>query len=461
MLPLRAVLPDAPNRATRSAAIAKTATSAGIQRLPDTNQVYDVVTNRTSAENDEAREAPLTRDASGRKTGAPGVAVERRQGRGWKQETRSDDMAEQMVPPLSRRAGAQCCGAPCRILGVAGGAAPVAARPVVSRRGSEGADGIPGATSSDCGPSGFRSLCTMNRRFGRVRIAVVGGSLVALVLAVVLILAESGAGQPGGRAGAVRDAEWLLSRLVLPADAKSSSREPAGGGGQLSWRAPRERIADRVGRHVWWVVDQNHTVVAAYIGAHAPAGSTRSYRGWGSDRGVILTEWDIGYKWPAVEDLFSRELQVKLVALHHGRTGVFADAEDIWLAPKPRWAMVPSSARVLELTTPTLSRTFTQANEVQAIAAAINEMKRDPGLFCLSMGGPNPQATFTFRASAEGPVLAQAETPVWARTERGGCDSGVRLAVPGHGTIELAQGKVVERAEAVLGLRITSVSTSP
>ncbi len=52
-------------------------------------------------------------------------------------------------------------------------------------------------------------------------------------------------------------------------------------------------------------------------------------------------------------------------------------------------------------------------------------------------------------------MLAQAQTPTWEKTEGGGCPGrGVRLAFPGHQAIELGQGRVVERAEAVLGIEI-------
>ena len=202
----------------------------------------------------------------------------------------------------------------------------------------------------------------MNRRFGSVRIAMVGGSLVALVLAVVLILAESGAGQPGGRAGAIRDAESLLSRLVLPAGARPSAREPAGGGALLS-RVPRTgRISDRVDRHGWWVVNESPTVVAAYMRAQTPAGS--KLRGWGVRRAIATVRPTSG---PSnMAGLPWRIFSVANSRLRSWRSpmaarGCVQTHKSIWLAPKPRWAIVPSTARVLELTAPTLSRTFTQA----------------------------------------------------------------------------------------------------
>ncbi len=131
---------------------------------------------------------------------------------------------------------------------------------------------------------------------------------------------------------------------------------------------------------------------------------------------------------------------------------------------KPPWAVVPATARVLELTVarpgepPRLSQTFTGASKVQAIAVAVNRMGRSQrGVRPCEPQGPNehePEAVFTFRARVEGPVLAQASAPAWRRTESGACDDLLSLAVPGHGTVALGHGKVVEEAEAILGVRI-------
>jgi hypothetical protein len=132
------------------------------------------------------------------------------------------------------------------------------------------------------------------------------------------------------------------------------------------------------------------------------------------------------------------------------------------LIPKPPWAVVPSTVRVLELTVgrpaepPRLARTFTEAAKVRAIAAAINRMRRSQARSCGLMG-PNeyaPEASFTFRATIDGAVLARANAPAWTRTESGACDDSLSLAVPGRGAVALGHGRVVEQAEAALGVQI-------
>ena len=147
---------------------------------------------------------------------------------------------------------------------------------------------------------------------------------------------------------AARDDQLLLGRLVLPTDARSSPREPPGGGSTLASDGPHTG-GYVIDRHAWWVVPGQELAVLAFVNAHLPAGSHLESSGWGSTR-EIRTSSFLLLTWPAIKSvLYRRALTVQFVALPNGSTGVRADAEDVWEMPRPASARIPSSARVLNV----------------------------------------------------------------------------------------------------------------
>ena len=279
---------------------------------------------------------------------------------------------------------------------------------------------------------------------------------------------------PAARANqraAVRDARWLLGRLLLPSGAQRSPTDPAGESGlEAAWERPG--TAALVDRHRWWIVPGEPEAVLAYIESHPSPGSRRGVRGTSSGpRGMT---WVVGYDWPAVRGVLqTRSLLVEVVALPGGRTGVRADAQETWVVPKPSSDLIPSAARVLELSVgrpwasegkppeTTLSMTVTEAAKVQAITDAINRMALlQPGIWhCPRIPSDGAVATFKFLASAGGTVVATASMPAYSRTEISSCYA-LKLALPELGkSVELAElqpneDSIVTLAEKVLGVPV-------
>ncbi len=157
---------------------------------------------------------------------------------------------------------------------------------------------------------------------------------------------------PGARAhrhAAISDATTLLDRLLLPAGAKASRTEPVGGGSSLAHPAQTTASGDLVDLHRWWVVPEQPEALSEFFQSHAPAGSRLDLHGTSGFAGEIKS-WVVGYEWGAKPDVISsRSLLMEVVALPGGRSGVRADAQEIWLAPSPPADFVPTRTQLLEV----------------------------------------------------------------------------------------------------------------
>ena len=100
--------------------------------------------------------------------------------------------------------------------------------------------------------------------------------MVLLVLGGVLAWAiePGGPRSPGivtaasNQRAAARDDHLPLGRLVLPADARSSPREPAGGS-TLASEGPHTTNPDVIDQHAWWVVPRPELAVLAQASEEA------------------------------------------------------------------------------------------------------------------------------------------------------------------------------------------------
>lgn len=181
-----------------------------------------------------------------------------------------------------------------------------------------------------------------------------------------LVLGVRAATPAGNRAAARADARVLLGLLRLPAGATASAVEPAGDGGQLAAPAvgpPATRNA--VGRHAWWRVPGDPAAVLAYVAAHPPAGSRAVITGpgvegfaWRPRRGVLSTRW----------------LIVHAVALAGGATGVRADAEVVWITPRPRSERIPAGERRLRVTAVGREAVITTRHRIDRAAWLLNRL---------------------------------------------------------------------------------------
>jgi hypothetical protein len=303
-----------------------------------------------------------------------------------------------------------------------------------------------------------------------VRFIAVSALVVLLVLvwglATVLdsgaTRATFGLSDAANRRTGASDGHRLLGRLVLPPGTRTSQREPRGGGPTLAHRAPGAATPNIVDQHAWWVVPRRPQAVLAFVRAHRPSGALSELSGSTSLRG-ITTSWFVRFKWRPIKGVLAdRALGVQLVRLPHGSTGVRADAQDVWVVPRPAGERIPASARVLTVTVgrrsyrPSLSMTVTDTAKVSKIAAMIDRLATlQPGaILCPAFPGNGPFVTFSFTATQGGPLLAQATEPGWAREPTTACDP-MALTILGHAWTPLLGGaSVVRRSQALLGVTL-------
>ena len=163
-----------------------------------------------------------------------------------------------------------------------------------------------------------------------------------------------------------------------------------------------------------------------------------------SGRGSAIAEW------PRPEHHSSRAAEAgsAIARAAPGRRETLAGAHEP--IRKPSWAVVPATARVLELTVarpgepPRLSQTFTEAAKVRAIAVAIDRMGRSQrAVKSCEPHGPNehePEASS--HSERRRRTRARAGDRAGLDENRvGACDDLVSLAVPGHKTSRSATGR--------------------
>jgi hypothetical protein len=288
------------------------------------------------------------------------------------------------------------------------------------------------------------------------------GTTVALGAHGAPPVSPKGVSVAANKRAAQRDGRQLLSWLALPAGAKSSQREPHGGGSALANPGSVIASPDVIDQHAWWVVPQSVQTVLAFIRAHRPAGSQLESSGSGGQYGRT-TSWSLRFGWQSVPSvLYSRALSVVFVRLPNGSTGVIADASDMWDIPRPARERIPSSAVVLEVavtrphTRPSTSITVTDTDTVAKIAALIDALEtvQPVAISCPMIPVELALVTFTFRAAQSGPVLAQASEPAGASESISECEP-MQLTIAGIAQTPLLGGpSVVARTQALLGVSL-------
>lgn len=225
----------------------------------------------------------------------------------------------------------------------------------------------------------------------------------AILLACVGLIAAAGVAPTSGRAStsaeenehlAQTDAASLLSLLMLPTSTVQSTGEPAGDRGQLAGPSEREATPNLVDAHAWWIVPLRRAETIAFVHAHPPAGSKST---GGGDAGAgrlvvngeqrvrdVESEWD-NFGFPPVDGaLGGRSLIVTAVQLPDGSTGVRADAQVVWVTPRPVAEVIPLGAHVLRVSVVSQipqNRSLQQpfaVTSVPRIAAVINLLNTLP-----------------------------------------------------------------------------------
>jgi hypothetical protein len=228
-----------------------------------------------------------------------------------------------------------------------------------------------------------------------------------------------------------------LVRLELPPGARRAASEPAGGGTALATPAVREATPVEVDEHAWWRVRGGPRAVLAYVAAHRPAGSRRDLTGRGTSGPGAATGYFAGYAWPPVRGVLARRsLIVTAVGIGGGWTGIRADAEVVWLVPRPPGTMIPSGARTLRVTVssgPKVLRGPIVVRSPRAIRRIARLLDALPGTQPGAMSCPGAmgrQVRLAFYGRPRGRPVAD------ALVDTGGC-GGVRLTIRGRPAVEL------------------------
>jgi hypothetical protein len=250
----------------------------------------------------------------------------------------------------------------------------------------------------------------------------------------------------------------LLMELPLPADATQSAAEPSGDESVLAHSGSFPATPNLVDDHAWWVLPGAPAEVLAYVNAHPPTGSRVSSTGWGNEGAHLTHVESETIEWPAIVDVLStRQLVVEVVRLSNGSTGLRADAEVVWVTPRPASETIPPGSRILRISVhgslpgeqPTQRPLrVTSTKKIEEIVALLDALSAaQPGArSCPADFGIDVR--LAFYASRGAPSLAV------AGIDPQGC-GGVQLRIAGKRQPGLASGgSLIQQIDHVLGVKL-------
>ena len=180
--------------------------------------------------------------------------------------------------------------------------------------------------------------------------------------------------------------------------AVESAGEPAGDDGLLAQAAFRPATPNLVDDYAWWIVPGVPRDVLAFVRSHVPAGARRVEHGIGlSGPGVPVNETET-FELPGVVAGISGggpSIVLHAVQLPGESTGLRADAQAVWITPRPSSEVIPAGARPLAVSVLTLSHhspprqhertprsfTVTSSKRIDEIAALVNALPvTQPGI---------------------------------------------------------------------------------
>lgn len=267
-------------------------------------------------------------------------------------------------------------------------------------------------------------------------------------------------GAAANAAAAQSDAASLLGDVSLPPGATQSPVEPAGDGSVLAHPGSGPPVTPNVvDDSAWWLISGAPPAVLAYIDAHPPAGSTRVLTGSGGT-GTNGTRVEVeAFAWPPLTDVLStRWLVVEVVQLSGGSTGLRADAEVVWVKPRPASEQIPPGARFLRVsvgaTIPANKPkqrpfTVTSPKTLRRILALLNALPAaQPGVrSCPVDFGIRVRLAFYARRKVA-PLAVAVIDP-------GGC-GGVGLTIGGRLQTSLEGEGLIQRLDSILGVKLNT-----
>lgn len=283
----------------------------------------------------------------------------------------------------------------------------------------------------------------------RLRLVILLASVLALVAAASSAAQRSAA---GNRLAAQRDAARLLERVVLPSGTQSLPRAPRGAGGLLTgpFQVPTGKLVDL---HRFWRVSEPLDSVVRFVRAHRPRGAQREGSGVGSVGGPSYPENEtLTFAFPPQANRTSlRWLNVTLVALRDGGTGVRADAQEIWIVPRPRSEVVPAGVSEIDIG----SHHVGDGAKVARIVHWFDALPTvQPGLVSCPMLVAGPTIRLVFRGGAG--VLARASfgaDTIDHSLYSGRC-TPIRFSIGDRREKALVGGRFLLRVQRLLGAKL-------
>jgi hypothetical protein len=297
--------------------------------------------------------------------------------------------------------------------------------------------------------------------------AVAAGSAFASETPTGCPLASSSSVGPDSESAAQTYAASLLVELPLPPGSSESPTEPAEDGSLLAHPGiGPPATPNAVDEHAWWLVPIAPAEVLAYICAHLPAGTTRPVSFGRSLSGPNVPDNEI-----AAFTLTGSPgtLVIRAVRLPNGSTALRADAQVVWITPRPASETIPSGAHLLRITVhdrhprsrdpesrslallERLPWKIRSLRRIEGIVALLNKLEVvQPGRrFCpLDVGDSSVE--LTFYASPDAAPLAVGDI------EPGGC-GGVSLTIEGVSQPRLEGGwSLIGQIGEVLGVNVAA-----
>ena len=214
------------------------------------------------------------------------------------------------------------------------------------------------------------------------------------------------------QAAATSDAKAFLALTPLPPGAAMTSSDPSGG----ALGVPAQSIAtpNLVDLTRWWLVPRQPDATFSFIKSHPPKNSKPSAIGFYTTPSVTVRF--VGFQLPPRQGVTDWSILIlEETAAPNGQTAVRADAEVVWVLPRPASEQIPGDARVLTVSVqrphkPPVSITVSKASVVHRLAAVIDSLETvQPGVTSCPLKRFNlPKISFSFRATRTGPPLAVA-----------------------------------------------------
>jgi hypothetical protein len=244
-----------------------------------------------------------------------------------------------------------------------------------------------------------------------------------------------------------RDARKLLAKLVLPAGATVTARDPSPDN-VLNSAGLTPASAALIDVHRFWLVSgEQPAAVLAWFQNHSPAGSSLTTTGTSGGPGYNISA--LGYSYRDISGVIdSRGLVVSITAARGGGTAIRADAQDVYWIPRPKWERVPAGVTQIGVTvqrlnittgqTTSTSQTVTDAKQVAKIVSLVNALPGAQPWITACPIDAGPDVTLNFLSAAGASPLAT------VIADGSGCD-GVSFALHGKQEPGLGNGSTLDQ----------------